>query len=35
VPGELLKEENSIEIFEQYGATAPFTLPTLTDSILK
>ena len=35
VPGELLREENVIEIFEQYGAEAPFTLPTLTDSILQ
>ena len=35
VPGELLKEENTIEIFEQYGAEAPFTLPTCTDSVLK
>ncbi|MBO7762397.1 MAG: beta-galactosidase [Clostridia bacterium] len=35
VPGELLREENTVEIFEQYGAEAPFTLPTLTDSILQ
>lgn len=35
VPGELLKEDNVIEIFEQYGKDAPFTLPTCTDSILK
>ncbi len=35
VPGELLKEENTIEIFEQYGADAPFTVPTCTDSILE
>lgn len=35
VPGELLQEENTIEIFEQYGAEAPFILPTRTDSILE
>ncbi|MBQ8496631.1 MAG: hypothetical protein IJ489_04140 [Clostridia bacterium] len=35
VPGELLKEENTIEIFEQYGADTPFILPTCTDSILE
>ena len=35
VPGELLQEENTIELFEQYGAEAPFLLPTCTDSILK
>ena len=35
VPGELLKKENEIRIFEQYGAEQPFTLPTVTDSILE
>lgn len=35
VPGELLQEENTIEIFEQYGAEAPFILPTRTDPILE
>ncbi len=35
VPGELLKEENTIEIFEQYGVDAPFILPTRTNSILE
>ena len=35
VPGELLREQNTIEIFEQYGVQKPFTLPTCTDSILK
>ena len=35
VPGELLKETNVIEIFEQYGAAVPFTLPTRTESILE
>ena len=35
VPGELLKQENTIEIFEQYGVAELFNLPTCTDSILK
>ena len=35
VPGELLKEDNTIEIFEQYGADKPFVIKTVTDSILK
>ena len=35
VPGELLQKENTIEIFEQYGIDAPFTLPTLPYPILK
>ncbi len=35
VPGELLQKENTIEIFEQYGAECPFAIPTRETSILE
>ncbi len=35
LPGELLKEENTIEIFEHYGATAPKLIKTRKTPVLK
>ena len=35
VPGELLKEENTVEIFEHYGAKTPKTLKTRKTPLLK